>query len=436
MSKLLILLFLVCVSTSAFAKVYDHVDGNKLTLLEDPALSADHKIELIKKAKHHINILTFFWDDSTIPDRMAKELSLANGRGVEVRVLTTFIPTIGTDFFGKGRKHFKSRSDAVFTYQSLTPGRGFSLTHNLHEKIFLVDGEIAIIGGRNISDSSLSGKDMEVQLEGPVVNQVQDHFKRMFDFVVDLKIKTKCLSAETAERCETGYQKFKFKTADKKYFPEQLAFENGVQARIISHEAVIHQYERGMNNDERLLQKDDILDTVTKIEFKKLRAYNYFMIPTQRYRDFLESNLAAGNSIDIITNSMESAKFSSNWGYYYSIPDALDLVQKGLELYQWERNQKLNYVHEKVLIFDEDHVIIGSHNFGTGSTGVSNEIVVEFTSKEIAKRLTEVFEGEKADADITRKRDAAFLQKELDENARKVKYIRTKSLSRLLKEIY
>ena len=49
---------------------------------------------------------------------------------------------------------------------------------------------------------------------------------------------------------------------------------------------------------------------------------------------------------------------------------------------------------KKVLIFDEDHIIIGSHNFGTGSTSVSNEIAVEIKSKRIADRLIDVFESE------------------------------------------
>lgn len=431
-----LILISICLSSSLAAKVYEHVDGNKLTLLEDPASAVDHKIELIKKSKHHINILTFFWDDSTIPDRMALELSRAHARGVEVRILTSWIPTIGTDIFGKGRKNLKAKSNAIFSYLSLTPGKTLSLTHSLHEKIFSVDGEIAIIGGRNISDSSLSGKDMEVQMEGPVVNQVQDHFKRMFDFVVELKIKGKCVREETSEACENNFKKLIFSANDKSFFPDQNKFEDGVPARIISHEAVLHQYEKGMNKAQRLLQPDDILDTVVKFKFKKMRAYNYFVIPTQRYRDFLESNLAAGNSIEIITNSLESAKFSSNWGYYYSIPDALDLVQKGLELYQWQRNQKLNYVHEKVLIFDEEHVIIGSHNFGTGSTGVSNEIVIDFKSKAIAERLTEIFEGEKADSSITSKADAEFLDNENRLYKRMIRYVRTKALSSLLKEIY
>ena len=419
----------------AFAKVYDHVDGNRLTLLEDPRVSADYKIELIKKAKHHIHILTFFWDDSSIPQEISKELSLANARGVEVRILSSFVPTFGTDILGKGRKNLKPLSKATFTYQALTPSKLFSLTHNFHEKIFLVDGEIAIIGGRNMSDSSLFGKDMEVKLEGPVVNQVQDHFKLMFDFLIEMKMTSNCLHEETSKACEEKYRELKFDSGSS-YFPEQSKFEENIPARIITHEAVIHQYEKGMNRDERPLQQDDILDTVVNFEFKKLKAYNYFIIPTQRYREFLEKNLAKGNSIEIITNSMESAKFSSNWGYFYSIPDALDLVQKGLELYQWERNQKMNYVHEKVMVFDDERVVIGSHNFVVGSTSVSNEIVIDFKSREIAARLTEVFDNEKNDSKITQKASLELLQNEYEQNKTKIKYIRSKTLSKFLKEAY
>lgn len=427
---------MIFMANSALARVYEHTDGNKLTLLEDPAASADYKMELIRNAKHHINILTFFWDNSTIPERMAVELSKANARGVEVRILTTFIPTLGTDITGAGRKELKAGSDATFAYVSLTPGSHFSFTHNLHEKIFLVDGEKAIIGGRNISDSSLSGKDMEVQLEGPVVNQVQDHYKKMFDFVTGLKIKSNCKREETMDECVGAYSKTIFSHNDKKYFPDQKIYEDGVDARIISHEALIHQYEKGMNKAQRLLQEDDILDTVIKFDFKKLRAYNYFVLPTARWRNFLEKNLAAGNSIDMITNSLESAKFSSNWGYIYSIPDVIDLIKKGLNVYQWQRNQKLNYVHEKVLIFDDEHVIIGSHNFGTGSTGVSDEIVVEIKSKAIAARLTEVFDKEIADPAITKKATLESMDAEENLYARMIRYIRTKALSSFLFEIY
>jgi putative cardiolipin synthase len=408
-------------------------------LIEDPRASVDLKVELIRNAKHHINIVTFFWDDSAVPARLAVELNKAHDRGVEVRILTSYIATLGTDPLGKGKRNLnlKSNNKATYSYLSLTPGASFSVNNSLHEKIFVIDGEKAIIGGRNASNSSLAGKDLEVLMEGPVVNQVQDHFKRMFDFIIDQRISTHCNQNDNADsKCVQEYKKLEFSSKDANFFPEQAGFAGGEDARILSHEALIHQKELGLSRSERLIQQDDILDTVTKIEFKKLRAYNYFIIPTPKYKKFLEESLAEGDSIEMITNSYESAKFSSNYGYIYSIPDALDLVEDGLELHQWKRNQKLNYVHEKVMIFDEDHVIVGSHNFGVGSTAVSNEIAIEFKSKPIADRLIEVFEYESGNPAITQKADLNFLELEYEKYKVQIKILRMKIVEGILREIY
>ena len=417
-------LFLGLISTLS-AKVYEYTYDNQLTLLEDPSAAVEHKIDLINKARHHVHILTFFWDESGVPKRMAEALNAANARGVEVRILTTFIPTFGTDILGKGRKLLNTKSKtATFSYLSLTPGSKFSLTHNLHEKVFIVDGEKAIIGGRNVSDSSLNGKDMEVEMEGPVVNQVQDHFKVMYDFVLKSKKK------------DQSDNKTVFEETDENFFPIQPTFTNGVKARILSHEALIHQAEKKMNKKERLNQKDDILETVLKVKFSKLRAYNYFLIPTDRFKTYLEQNLSDGNTIEMITNSFESGQFSSNAGYIYALPDTLKLVNMGLKLYGWEKNQKLSYVHEKVLVFDDEHVFIGSHNLVTGSTSVSNELSVEFYSKEIAERLITVFDQEISDRSVTKIEDAALLEKEIEANKKKIKIFRNKLIGGYLREIY
>lgn len=439
MRKLLgMLLLTVCLSSTAYSKVYDFTHNNRLSLLEDANSSVDLKVELIKKAKHHVHIITFFWDDSAVPKRIAEELNKASARGVEVRILTSYIATLGTDPLGKGKKSLNLKSKSTtFSFLSLTPGAKFSVNNSLHEKIFLVDGEIAILGGRNTSDSSLNGKDLEVLMEGPVVNQVQDHFKRMYDFLLNQKIKMHCWKKKNLDsKCIKDYQSSSFSINDGNYFGKQPLFSNGSDARILSHDALIYQQQFGLKRNLRVNQQDDILDTVLKIEFKKMRAYNYFIIPTPKYKKFLEKSLDDGDSIEMITNSYESAKFSSNYGYIYSIPEAMNLVAKGLELYQWERKQKLNYVHEKVMIFDEDHVIVGSHNFGVGSTSVSNEIAIEFKSKEIADRLIDVFEAESSDPTVTKKADLSFLESEFEKYKIQIKLLRTKIVEGLLREIY
>ena len=444
-----ILLFILCLSSNAFAKVYEHTYNNQLALIEDANESVDMKIDLIKNAKHHVHIITYFWDDSEVPERLAAELNKANERGVEVRIITSYLPTLGTDFFGRGKallnyKNPKKRKkevdgppSATFTYFALTPGGEFTVTNSFHEKLFLVDGEVAIIGGRNISDSSLNGKDLEIIMRGAVVNQVQEHFRSMYEFSMYLKFVDICKqNSSLYEDCGQEYAGVRFEEEDKKYFGDQPVFSGGSKARILSHDALFYQYNFKIPRSKKENQQDDILDSTMEIDFEKLRAYNYFMIPTPRYQKYLEKNLESGKSIQIITNSHESAKFSINLGYFYSIPDAIDLVEKGLELYQWESNQKLNYVHEKVMIFDEDHAIVGSHNYGVGSTAVSNEIVIEFTSKKIVDRLIEVFENEINDPKITTRASLDFLKMEAEKYKKQIKILRKKSVKGILREIY
>ena len=383
----------VFASRSAFAHVYDFTDNNKLTLLQNPKDSADFKLDLIRNAKHHIHIMTYYLDKSDFSLQVASELKKAHDRGVDVRVMTTYLPSLATDFTHKTEDVLMlgdpDQGTSTLAYLTLVPGNNEGVTNNLHEKIFLVDGQRAILGGRNVSGNDFKAKDMEVLLEGPIVNQVQQHFKLMFDFLTNLKIINSCGEKLNPKNdlCRKMFNHMKFAIDDATYFPFQPQFTNGARARILTNEAIIQQYQNDYSGKDRFNMPDDIIDTVVKMDFTKMRAYNYFVIPTDRYRKFLYNKLSEGKSIDMITNSMSSAAFISDKGYLFGLPEMYDLVKRGLNLYQWQSNKEgdldLSYLHEKVMFFDDNHGLIGSHNYGAGSTSVSSEIVVEFYSKEI-----------------------------------------------------
>lgn len=433
----LVLLLSATVST-AYARVYPYTENNKLTLLEDAKEAVELKLEMVRNARHHINITTYFWDDSTFPKRLAAELVKANERGVEVRILTTYFPSITTDLASRSKRWLKSKnSTTVFNYLRLKPENGLVLSNNLHEKIFLIDGEKAILGGRNIADSSMRGKDMEVLLEGPVVNQVQEHFRLVHDFLLDLEIQAKCKN--DLDKCLKNYldlTKTRFQKNDSDFFPVQPTFENGIKARILTHDAVLKQYKYNYNIKERSQMPDDILSTIVSTKFKKLRGYNYFIFPLPEYKEYLERNIKEGNEVQLITNSQRSAAFVSNKGYLYSLPELRELANKGVSIFQWQGEGELEYLHEKVMIFDEDHVFIGSHNFGKGSTAVSNEIAIEFTSTEIAKRLIEVFDAEISDSKLTKKAKESTLLDEMNKHIKWVKFLRTGVIGDILQEFY
>ncbi len=435
-----LLFTLMCVFTSVVveAKIYPFSQNNQLTLMEDPVAASETKLQMVREAKHHIHIITYFWDDSTFPRKLAKELVKANERGVEVRILTTFFPSLLTDMSGRSKKWLSTKnSKALFNYLRMKPVEGLTLSNNLHEKIFLVDGERAVIGGRNISDSSFRGKDMEVMLEGPVVHQVQEHFRVMHDFMLQLETNSKCNA--NVESCLLAIQELeqtRFYENDPDYFVPSKIFEPGIVARIITHEAILKQHQNVFNIKERVSMDDDIMKVIMDIDFKKLRAYHYFIIPTPIYKKHIEKMLEEGKEIQLITNSQKSASFVSNKGYLYSLPDMNELAGKGLEMFQWKGDGQLAYLHEKVMIFDEDHAIIGSHNFGIGSTSVSNEIAVEFKSKEIAGRLIEVFDEEISNIKLTKKVKQKSLLNEINEHFKWIKVLRADIIADIVRELY
>ncbi len=438
LQKLIFTLMCVFATISVEAKVYPYSQNNQLTLMEDPVAASEVKLQMVREAKHHIHITTFYWDDSTFSKRLARELVRANNRGVEVRILTTHFANMVSDMLGRSKKWLSTKnSKAVFNYLRLKPGEGLGLTNNMHEKIFLVDGERAIIGGRNISERSFSGKDMEVMIEGPVLHQVQDHFRIMHDFLTKLEKKSKCrndvVSCLTASK---ELEQARFFADDIDYYIAPKIFEPGIEARIITHEAILKQHQNIFKIKERVKMNDDVMNTVMAIDFNKLRAYHYFIIPTAAYKIHLEKKLEEGKEILMITNSQKSASVVSSKGYFYSLPEMNKLVSQGLEMYLWKGDGELPYLHQKTMIFDEDHVIIGSHNFGIGSTSVSNEIVIEFKSKEIAGRLIEVFDAEISDIMLTEKVKEKTLLDEIDKNFKLIRLLRAGIVGVFLRELF
>lgn len=431
----------------AIAKVYPFVTNNDIKLLHDPYASKDLKLELVNKAKHHIHIMTYFWDKSTFPSELAVALNEAHKRGVEVRIISTLFPSVITDIFQKAKKRLdlKNKNPNVpFIYLPLGFNKGLIKTNNIHEKVFIVDGEVAITGGRNIADSALRGKDMEILMKGEIVHQMQDHFKIMFDFVMKLKNEEACqkdteIGMTNIEQC---YNKnaHSFNLDDQNFFPKVLENHGDMRARVLTHEAIIKQYENKYSVRERLSMPDDILDTIISSDFETLRTYNYFILPTERYKDFLVKKSQEGKKIKIITNSFESATFSSNKGYVLGLPYMAGLIKEGIDIFQWKKdplkNGTIAYVHSKVMTFDDERAIVGSHNFGFGSTMSSNELAVEFFSKELTAELNKIFDEEINSETMTKKANLELIEKEKMENSKLLKFMNRDFLRDLIKELY
>jgi phosphatidylserine/phosphatidylglycerophosphate/cardiolipin synthase-like enzyme len=111
-------------------------------------------------------------------------------------------------------------------------------------------------------------------------------------------------------------------------------------------------------------------------------------------------------------------------------------------LHQWtgkaktKDNHQLFYLHEKVMLFDDDHGIVGSHNFGIGSSTVSSEIAVDFYSRPIVQTLVDVFEQELSSSETTKTATMDMLENEIAKNNNTINLLHSKLIGKLIREIY
>lgn len=151
------------------------------------------RLALIAQAQVSLDIQSFQLGDDTTGHQLLRALRDAAARGVRVRLLLDDFHTTGMDAlllaaaaqpgmelrlynpFGSGRDSTAGR----WLVLALDFDR---LNHRMHNKLFVADGRVAIVGGRNLADEYFrrSGEanffDFDLLCAGPVVAELGHHF--------------------------------------------------------------------------------------------------------------------------------------------------------------------------------------------------------------------------------------------------------------------
>ena len=131
-------------------------------LLNDGPTALDWRLRAIDSASTSIDFQTFLWHFDTAGAMVLDHVVAAADRGVTVRILIddTFLvhedelilalaehPNIEYRVFNP----FKRRSGGFATRQFLNLADFSRLDHRMHNKAMVVDNQVAIVGGRNLS---------------------------------------------------------------------------------------------------------------------------------------------------------------------------------------------------------------------------------------------------------------------------------------------
>jgi len=167
--------------------------GNRVVLLQDGPATYRAMLAAILAARDHINMETYILDDDDVGQRFAQALIDKQRQGVQVHLIRDSVGTIGTPvaFF----ERMAASGIEVLEFNPINPSlarKDWELNQRDHRKLLIVDGRVAFLGGINISsvysggsasqgmrarpEGSPAWRDTDLQLEGPVVAELQKLF--------------------------------------------------------------------------------------------------------------------------------------------------------------------------------------------------------------------------------------------------------------------
>lgn len=167
--------------------------GNAVLLLQDGPATYQAMYAAIMAARDHINMETYILDDDEVGQRFAQALIVKQGQGVQVNLIRDSVGTLYTP-----PAFFQQLTDSgvqVLEFNPINPllsRKEWTLNQRDHRKLLIVDGHTAFLGGINISsvysggsfsrrsrhrpDTGVAWRDTDLQLQGPVVAELQKLF--------------------------------------------------------------------------------------------------------------------------------------------------------------------------------------------------------------------------------------------------------------------
>ena len=167
--------------------------GNRAVLLQDGPATYRAMLAAIEAARDHINMETYILEDDEVGQRFAEVLIAKQRQGVQVNLIRDSVGSIGTPaaFF----ERLAASGIRVLEFNPINPllaRKEWELNRRDHRKLLIVDGRTAILGGINISSvysggsfsqssrtrpaGGLAWRDTDLQLQGPVVAELQKLF--------------------------------------------------------------------------------------------------------------------------------------------------------------------------------------------------------------------------------------------------------------------
>jgi cardiolipin synthase C len=380
------------------------------------------RLRALRVATQSVDLQTFIWKDDSAGLALVREIIAAAERGVRVRIL------LDDSFLAHADPALRALSGhANIEYRIYNPVANRSgntlvrelenlhdlarINHRMHNKLLVVDGRIAIIGGRNLADEYFgyqqqhNFRDFEFIVSGPFLQQLEEVFDLYWNDPWSIPIE---------DLVEEGYAP-DFATARADIVPRAQAHLDSAVSTARDWELL---FGSGYSVDLQLLVDTPpdtapdldapvqlaaaLVQRVDEVERDLVLVSAYF-IPTPELTEVIEKAARRGVRVRILTNSLGSNNHVSAHAAYAKHRPAL--LRAGAEIYELRPDaqtrelymdaavvQSLLGLHAKGIVFDDCCLFLGSANLDPRSLRLNTEVGVVVESPELTARVRRMLE--------------------------------------------
>lgn len=431
-------------------------------LLPEPREAFRFRYALAALAEETLDLQYYLWKDDTTGELLLYRVLQAADRGVRVRILLD-------DIYHKGRDRLYATISAHPNVQirvfnpmgNRGAGKGLNfvlrrsqLNHRMHNKIFLVDNAVAILGGRNIGDDyfaidpALNFRDLDVLAVGAVAEEAGKAFDMYWNAPISVPVEALVdIPSDPAQldalrtRIQASLDE---RLAGVPYdVPQDPDRVREVAERVRSEltwasaEVIVDPLDRfGGDTDSEFVAFGRSLANQVTEDVVMQTAY---LIPSAETFEFFDTLTDRGVRVRVMTNSLASNNHVAVHAHYRR--HRKPLLEAGVELYELRADAALleHYkevdsrvadshagLHAKAAVFDRRVSVIGSYNMDPRSRIWNSEIALMVDSEAFARTVLADMEQEFEPGNAYRVilDDRGRIRWVLDEDGKRVVYDR------------
>ncbi|KZC19513.1 MULTISPECIES: phospholipase D family protein [Rhodanobacter] len=398
-----------------------HPGETAATLLPDGLDAFAARAASARLAGRSLDLQYYMWHDDLVGHLLAREVYAAAERGVRVRLLLDDINTKGLDpallaldahpnIEVRLYNPFRNRRGVWRLLEMVQ--RFFSVNHRMHNKAWIADGRIALVGGRNIGDEyfdanrSVNFRDLDMLLLGPAVADASAIFDDFWNSSAAVPIEA--LNPQTPENLHRLVAALAHECADAaaQVYLDRVAASPSAQ-RLANHELSPH-WSASITVASDPPLKTKAADRSGWLQLRlaahlggvhsEVLLISPYFVPGKQGTATLLGLARGGTRVGVVTNSLAANDVPAVHSGYERY--RRQLLDGGVGLFEIRRRGPVAThglfgsgasLHTKAFVIDGARGFVGSFNLDPRSANLNTEMGVLFDDASLARDLRQEY---------------------------------------------